>query len=79
MDNPLLTPSPLPCGAPRFDAIRNEHYLPAFREAIRRAEAEIDAIAANPAAPTFENSVEALEFAGADLDRVSGIFEWRKL
>ena len=74
MDNPLLTPSPLPCGAPRFDAIRNEHYLPAFREAIRRAEAEIDAIAANPAAPTFENSVEALEFAGADLDRVSGIF-----
>lgn len=74
MDNPLLTPSPLPFGAPRFDAIRSEHYLPAFREAVRRGKAEADAIAANPEAPSFENTVEPLAFAGADLDRVSGIF-----
>ena len=74
MDNPLLIPSSLPCGAPRFDAIREEHYLPAFREALRRARAEVDAIAASPEAPGFRNTVEALEFAGEDLDRVSGIF-----
>lgn len=74
MENPLLSPSPLPFGAPRFDEIRKEHYLPAFREAIRRAKAETDAIAADPAPPDFGNTIEALEFAGADLDRVSGIF-----
>ena len=74
MENPLLTPSPLPFEAPRFDAIRREDYLPAFREAIARAKAEADAIAANPEPPTFENTVEALEFAGTALEDVSGIF-----
>lgn len=74
MDNPLLTPSTLPFGAPRFDLIRQEHYLPAFRAAIDEGRAEIDAIAANPEAPSFENTVEALEFSGRALDRVSGIF-----
>ena len=74
MDNPLLVSSTLPFGAPRFDLIRQEHYLPAFRAAIEAGKAEVDAIAANPEAPTFANTVEALEFAGADLDRVSGIF-----
>ena len=74
MDNPLLTPSALPFGAPPFDRIRNGHYLPAFREAVRRAKAEVDAIVANPAEPDFANTVEALEFSGMDLDRVSGIF-----
>ena len=38
-DNPLLTESGLPYGAPQFDKIRNEHYLPAFREAIKEAKA----------------------------------------
>ncbi|MBR4586556.1 MAG: M3 family metallopeptidase [Bacteroidales bacterium] len=74
MDNPLLAPSTLPFGAPRFDAIRLEHYLPAFRAAIAAGKAEVDAIAADPAQPDFANTVEALEFAGADLERVSGIF-----
>ena len=74
MDSPLLTPSTLPFGAPRFDEIRLEHYLPAFRAAIAAGRAEVDAIASDPAAPTFANTVEALEFAGADLDRVSGLF-----
>ncbi len=74
MDNPLLVSSTLPFGAPRFDLIRQEHYLPAFRAAIEAGKAEVDAIAANPEAPSFANTVEALEFSGAALDRVSGIF-----
>lgn len=72
--NPLLDVSPLPFGAPAFDRIRQEDYLPAFREAIARAEAEIAEIRNNPAAPDFANTIEALECAGAGLDRVSGIF-----
>ncbi len=74
MENPLLTESTLPFGAPPFDKIRNEHYMPAFEQGIAEAKAEIDAIVANPAAPSFENTVEALENAGQTLDRVSGIF-----
>ena len=72
--NPLLSPSSLPFGAPRFDLFRAEHYLPAFRAAIAEGKAEADAIAANPEPPDFANSVEALEFAGAALEGVSGIF-----
>ena len=74
MDNPLLIPSSLPFGAPRFDLIRTEHWKPAFQAAIAEGKAEVDAIAANPAPPTFANTVEALELAGAALDRVSGLF-----
>ena len=74
MENPLLTESTLPFGAPPFDKIRNEHYMPAFEQGIAEAKAEIDAIVANPAAPSFENTIEALENAGQTLDRVSGIF-----
>ena len=74
MDNPLLIPSDLPFGAPRFDLIRTEHWLPAFKAAIAEGKAEVDAIAANQETPDFANTVEALEFAGAALDRVSGLF-----
>jgi peptidyl-dipeptidase Dcp len=74
MDNPLLIPSGLPFGAPRFDLIRPEHWLPAFRAAIAAGKAEADAVAANPEPPTFANTVEALELAGSALDRVSGLF-----
>ncbi len=74
MENPLLTESKLPYGAPQFDKIRNEHYLPAFEKGLAEAKAEIDAIANNPDAPTFENTVEAMEYAGQTLERVSGIF-----
>ena len=51
--NPLLTDSTLPYGAPQFDKIKTEHYLPAFEQAITEAKAEIDAIVNNPDAPTF--------------------------
>ena len=74
MENPLLTPSPLPFGAPRFDAVRPEHWLPAFRTAIAEARAEVDRITGNPEPPTFANTVEALEFAGDALETVSGLF-----
>ena len=74
MENPLLTESGLPYGAPPFDRIRTEHYKPAFEQAVAEAKAEIDAIVANPDAPTFANTIEALERSGETLDRVSGIF-----
>ena len=72
--NPLLQVSDAPFGAPRFDRIRKEDYLPAFEEAIRRAKAEVDAIAACPAPPDFANTVAALEYTGEDLSQVEGIF-----
>ena len=74
MENPLLTESPLPYGAPQFDKIRTEHYLPAFKEGIAEAKADINAITSNPDAPTFANTIEALEFAGEKLGDVSSIF-----
>ena len=74
MENPLLTESACPYGAPQFDKIKHEHYLPAFKAGIEEAKAEIDAIVANPEAPDFENTIEALEYSGRTLDRVSGIF-----
>ena len=61
MENPLLTESPYPYGAPQFDKIRNEHYVPAFKAALAEAKAEIDSIVADPAEPDFRNTIEALE------------------
>ena len=74
MENPLLTESKAPFGAPEFDKIKTEHYLPAFEEGIKEGKAEIDAIVANPDEPTFENTIEAMEHAGAKLNKVAGIF-----
>ena len=74
MKNPLLVESDAPFGAPQFDKIENEHYLPAFETAIAEAKAEIDAIIANEEEPTFENTIEAMEYAGGTLNKVAGIF-----
>ena len=74
MENPLLTESPLPYGAPQFDKIENKHYLPAFKQGIKEGKEEIDAIVNNPEAPTFENTIVALEQSGETLGRVGGIF-----
>ena len=74
MENPLLSPSPLPYGAPQFDKISNEHYLPAFQAGIAEAKAEIDAITSNTEEPSFENTIVALEQSGRTLSQVSGIF-----
>lgn len=72
--NPLLTDSTLPYGAPQFDKIKTEHYLPAFEQAITEAKAEIDAIVNDPDAPTFENTIAALDEAGGRLNDAAGIF-----
>ncbi|MFS4467017.1 M3 family metallopeptidase [Maribacter sp. 2210JD10-5] len=68
--NPLLTHFDT---AP-FSKIKNEHFKPAFLQAMKDARAEIDAITSNTAAPTFENTIEALEFSGQQLDRISSVF-----
>ena len=57
-----------------FSQIKIEDYVPAFQEGINLAKAEIDAIVNNPEAPTFENTVVAMDFAGDILDRLSSIF-----
>ena len=74
MNNPLLTKSALPFGAPQFDKIGNQHYIPAFKHAIEEGKAEVDAIVNNPESPTFQNTIEALEYAGETLSRISHIF-----
>ncbi|HQF12182.1 MAG TPA: hypothetical protein PKV22_07955, partial [Paludibacteraceae bacterium] len=57
-----------------FSQIKLADYQPAFIENIAAAKAEIDAIINNPEAPTFKNTIEALEFSGNALDRLSSIF-----
>lgn len=57
-----------------FGDIKNEDYLPAFKELIQKSEGEINAIVDNPEAPTFENVIEALAYSGEQLDMVSNIF-----
>ncbi|GGD54986.1 M3 family metallopeptidase [Muriicola marianensis] len=70
MKNILLEPFDL---AP-FRSIENEHFKPAFEKALEAARLEIDEITGSEETPTFENTVEALEFAGAHLDRLSSLF-----
>ena len=72
--NPFGAPSTLPFQAPRFDKIKDTDYMPAFDEGIKQQLAEIDRIANNPAAPTFENTIVAIETSGRMLDRVSETF-----
>ena len=57
-----------------FSKISNSDYLPAFKKAIQDAKTEIDAIVKNSDNPTFENTIEALDFSGQQLDRISSIF-----
>jgi peptidyl-dipeptidase Dcp len=72
--NPLLTPSTLPFGAPPFDRIQDKDFPPAFEAGIKGQLAEIAAIAGDPAAPTFENTLVALERSGQLLKRVGLVF-----
>lgn len=72
--NPLLVDSTLPYGAPEFDKIKVEHFKPAVLQAIEEAKAEVDAIIRNPEAPTFENTIEALEFCGIRYNNIEYIF-----
>lgn len=61
-------------GAPPFESIKNEHYMPAFKEGIKQHQAEIDAVANNTEEPTFANTIEALEYSGELLNKVSSVF-----
>ncbi|MGH8300295.1 MAG: M3 family metallopeptidase [Steroidobacteraceae bacterium] len=72
--NPFLTPSALPFQAPPFNLIRDSDYQPAIGQGIRRQEAEIERIASNPAPPTFENTIVAMEKSGRLLERVMETF-----
>jgi len=70
-ENPLLTRSTLPYQAPPFDKIRDTDYAPALDEGMKQELAEVQRIADNPAAPTFENTLVALERSGQLLARVN--------
>ena len=72
--NPFAKPSTLQYQYPPFDKIKNEHFAPAFAEGMRQEAAEMEAIANNKAAPTFENTIVAMERSGRLLDRVGAAF-----
>lgn len=73
-ENPLFSESTLPLNTPNFDAIKPEHYRPAFEEGMKRELQEIESIASNPEVPTFENTIVAMEKSGALLRRTSQVF-----
>jgi len=73
-DNPFATPSQLAFHAPAFDKIRLEHYQPAFMVGMKQQLAEMEAIAAQADAPTFDNTIVAIEKSGALLTRVRNVF-----
>ncbi len=72
--NPFAVPSTLPFQAPRFDLIKDSDYQPAFDTAMAQHLAEVQTIANNPAAPTFDNTIVVLEKSGRMLDRVNLAF-----
>ncbi|MBO9693984.1 M3 family metallopeptidase [Chryseobacterium sp.] len=72
--NPFMKKSRLQYEAPEFDKIKNEHFKPAFDYGLKQHEAEIIKIANNPAAPTFENTIVALEKSGEVLRRAQIVF-----
>ena len=73
-DNPVLMESSLPFGAPEFAKYESTDYEPAFMEGFAQQRAEIDAIVANTEAPTFDNTIAALERSGKKLAKATGVF-----
>jgi peptidyl-dipeptidase Dcp len=72
--NPFFESYNTPFNVPAFDKIKNEHFKPAILEGIKKHEAEINLIANNPEAPTFENTILAMENAGELLSEVNRVF-----
>lgn len=72
--NPFFTEWKTPFGVPPFDKIDNEHYIPAYDEAMLQHKAEIDAIVSSTAEPTFENTIVAYDQSGELLRKVSTVF-----
>ena len=73
-DNPFFQSYENEFGAPPFDKIKTEHYMPAFTEGMKQHQAEIDSIANNTEAPTFANTIEKMNFSGELLKKVSSAF-----
>ena len=73
-ENTLLAESKAPFGAPEFDKFKIEDYKPAFDQAFAEKRADIKKIIENKEAPTYANTVEALELSGKNLEKVSSIF-----
>jgi len=73
-DNPFFETYKNKYGAPPFDKIKNEHYMPAFKEGIKQHQAEIDSIADSKDVPTFDNTIAAIDFSGELLKKVSSVF-----
>ncbi len=73
-ENPLLAEWNTPFGAPPFEQIQPEHYMPAFVKGMEEQKLEIDAIVTNEEAPNFENTIAALDQSGALLNKVSYVF-----
>ena len=74
VENPFFTEYTTPFGAVPFDKVKDEHYLPAYEKAIAEQNADIQAIVDNSAAPTFENTIEAMEKSGKLLRNVGNAF-----
>ncbi|MEO1283292.1 MAG: M3 family metallopeptidase [Pseudomonadota bacterium] len=74
MANPLLADWATPFEIAPFDRVEDEHFEPAFEEALTLAKADIQAISDNPEPPSFANTIEALEQAGKALDKVLAVF-----
>ena len=74
MENPFLADYTTPYQIPPFEEISYEHYLPALEEGIKQQQAEIQAIVDNPEAPTFDNTIMALEKSGSTLEKVAIVF-----
>lgn len=72
--NPFMEEWDTPFGVPPFDRIQDEHFLPAFKKAMMMQRAEIAAIVNNPDAPTFENTILALETTGSLALKVGLVF-----
>lgn len=72
--NPLLAEWDTPFGVPPFGRITEDHFLPAFQEAIARTRQQVEAIANDGQAATFANTIEALDASGESLDRVGAVF-----
>ncbi|WP_158917181.1 peptidyl-dipeptidase Dcp [Caulobacter sp. S45] len=73
-EDPFSSPSTLPFEAPRFDQIKDEDFQPALEGGMARQMAEVEKIADNPAPPTFENTIVAMEKSGQMLNRVRSVF-----
>jgi peptidyl-dipeptidase Dcp len=72
-DNPFFKPYGTPFNVPPFNLIKNEHFLPAIEEGIKREQAEVNTVINDPNPPTFDNTIAALDHAGIFLSEVNGV------